>query len=81
MTIHELQSVLVWCLILNYALLILWFAVFVLAHDTLYRLHTRWFKLSPEVFDAGHYIGMATYKIGIMLFVLIPFIALWIMYR
>jgi len=81
MTVHELQSVLVWCLILNYALLILWFAVFVLAHDWIYRMHTRWFKLSPEAFDAANYLGMAIYKIGVILFVLIPFIALWIMYR
>jgi hypothetical protein len=81
MTVHELRSVLLWCLILNYVLLILWFAVFVLAHDALYRLHTRWFKLSPEAFDAGHYVGMAIYKVGIMLFVLIPFVALCIMYR
>jgi len=53
----------------------------VLAHDWIYGIHTRWFSLSPDIFDAANYIGMAIYKIGIMLFVLIPFIALWIMYR
>jgi hypothetical protein len=39
-------------------------------------MHTRWFKLSVETFDAMHYAGLAVYKIGIILLNLVPFIAL-----
>ncbi len=39
-------------------------------------MHTRWFRLSVETFDAIHYAGLAVYKIGIILLNLVPFIAL-----
>jgi hypothetical protein len=47
------------------------------AYDWLYRMHTRWFKLSVETFDAIHYAGMATYKLGIILLNLVPLLALY----
>jgi hypothetical protein len=40
-------------------------------------MHTRWFKLSVETFDAIHYVGMATYKLGIILLNLVPLLALY----
>ena len=76
MSIAQLQEFLIWCAGINYAILLVWFAVFCLAHDWLYRMHSRWFKLSVEMFDALNYAGVAVYKIGIMLFVLVPLIAL-----
>lgn len=78
MTIDQLQSFLIWCAGINYAILIVWFSVFVFAHDWIYRMHSRWFKLSAEMFDALNYAGVAIYKIGIMLFVVVPLIALLI---
>ncbi len=72
----EMKSILVWCLCLNYLVLLIWFGVFVLAHQWIYRLHSRWFALSVETFDAIHYSGLAVYKIGILLFNLAPLLAL-----
>jgi len=77
MTINELRAFLLCCLIINYVILIVWFTVFVFAHEWVYRVHTRWFKLSPESFDTANYIAMAIYKIGVLLFVLVPLIATW----
>jgi len=62
------QDFLLWCLVINYGVLLAWFLVFRLAHGWLFRLHSRWFRLSEERFDAIHYGGMAGYKIGILLF-------------
>ena len=76
MDIDRLQSFLLWCAGINYAILLVWFAVFVFAHDWLHRMHTRWFRLSVEHFDALNYLGVAVYKIGIILFVLVPLVAL-----
>lgn len=76
MTIHELKTFLMWATAINYGVLMLWFGVFVCAHDWLYRLHSRWFKLSTETFDALNYGGAALYKIGIVLFNLVPLVAL-----
>jgi hypothetical protein len=76
MSIAIVHEVLLWCTVLNYGVLLVWFLFFLLAHDWLYRLHGRWFQLPREQFDALHYGGMALYKIGILLFNLVPYIAL-----
>ena len=49
---------------------------FAFAHDWMYRLHSRWFRLSVETFDAIHYAGMAAYKLAILLLNLVPLLAL-----
>ena len=64
------------CTLAHYAVLLVWFAVFSFAHDGLHRLHSRWFRLEPATFDALHYGGMAAYKIGVLLFFLIPWAVL-----
>jgi len=76
MTIEILRNVLAWCTVINFGLLLWWFAFFTLAHDWLYRLHTRWFKLPEEKFDAIHYAGMAFFKLCIFVFNLVPYLAL-----
>jgi hypothetical protein len=81
MNIAMLQTLLLWCSVINYIILIIWFAAFVLGHDALYGLHSRWFNLSREQFDAMNYGSMAVYKIGIMLLNLVPLIALWMTTR
>ncbi|MFN8628501.1 MAG: hypothetical protein U0587_21340 [Candidatus Binatia bacterium] len=76
MTIETVRAALLWCAVINYAVLLLWFFVFTLAHDGLYGFHGRWFRLSGERFDALHYAGMSVFKIGILLLNLTPYIAL-----
>ena len=78
MTVSEIKEVLLWCLGVNYSVMLVWFGAFVYAHDWMYRLHTRWFKLPVETFDAIHYAGLAIYKIGVILFNLVPLIALYL---
>lgn len=75
MTAITLRDVLIWSLVFNYVILLVWFGALVFAHDWVYRLHTRWFRLSRETFDALHYGGMAVYKIGILLLNLAPLVA------
>jgi len=76
MTLETVRAALLWCSVINYGVLLLWFLVFVGAHDWMHRLHGRWFHLSAEHFDALHYAGMSLYKIGILLLNLVPYIAL-----
>jgi hypothetical protein len=75
-TTNEFKHVLLWCAGLNYVVLFIWFGCFVFAHDWMYRLHGRWFKLSIETFDAIPYAGLSVYKIGIILLNLVPWAAL-----
>ena len=72
------RNFLLWCTVINYAVLLVWFLVFAFAHDWIQRIHGTWFHLSGDRFDAIHYAGIAIYKIGILLFNLVPLIAVYI---
>jgi len=78
MNFDMVRNALLWCTVINYGLLLVWFLFFTLAHDWMHRLHGRWFHLSDEQFDTIHYSCMALYKLGIILFNLVPLIALYI---
>jgi hypothetical protein len=79
MTIVELKRFLLWSTGLNYVIVTFWFCVFHFAHDRVLALHRRWFKLTAEQFDALNYGGIAIYKIGVLLFNLVPLLALSLM--
>ena len=76
MTIEIIRGALAWCTLINWGLLLGWFLFLTLAHDWTYRFHSKWFKLSVDQFDTIHYAGMALFKVGIILFNLVPYLAL-----
>jgi ABC-type transport system involved in cytochrome c biogenesis permease subunit len=76
MTVELLQNALGWCALINLALLLWWFLFFALARDWAYRLHSRWFTIPADKFDSIHYSGMAIYKMGILFFNIVPYLAL-----
>jgi hypothetical protein len=78
MNVDLIKDVLLWCTIINYVVLLLWCGAFVFAHGWMLNLHGRWFRMSEERFNGIHYLGMAIYKIGILVFNLVPYIALCI---
>ena len=80
MTVAELKAFLIWSTVVNYGVLFLWFGAFSLAHDRVYRMHSRWFRLSVEQFDVLHYTGVTVYKIGIILLNVAPLVALYIVF-
>ncbi|WP_445660860.1 DUF6868 family protein [Acinetobacter sp. F16] len=74
-----------WCrfllssVLINYIILMIWFLAIIFARGWIKQVHGKWFNLSDETFDAIHYGGMAIYKIGILLFNLVPLIAIYFM--
>lgn len=78
MNLEIARDALLWCAVINYGVLLLWFLFFRFAHDWMYRFHSRWFRIPAEQFDAIHYTAMAIYKIGILLLNLVPYVALQI---
>lgn len=77
---EDIKQFLLTSALVNYGILLVWFAVFALAHDWIMQLHTRWFRMPVETFNAIHYASMGVYKIGILLFNLVPYVAIVIMY-
>lgn len=69
-------GILIRCFLGGMALLIVWFAGFAAAGDWIYQMHTRWFQIPRQTFDTIHYAGMAFTKIEIILFFLLPWIAI-----
>jgi hypothetical protein len=78
MSIEVMRHFLLWCTVINYGILLLWFLLFMWAREWIQRLHGRWFRLTAEQFDCFHYAGMSVYKIGILLLNLAPYVALCI---
>lgn len=78
MSLEKIRYLLLWCTIINYAWIVLWFLLVVLGREWIYRLWGRWFQLSTEQFDRLNFTGMMLYKIGVLLFNLVPLTALYI---
>ena len=76
MNIEALKDFLLWSTVANYAILLVWLLALSIDRHAIYRLHARWFRLTLETFDAIHYAAMAAYKIGILLFNLVPLLVL-----
>jgi hypothetical protein len=76
MTIDAIRQALLWCFVINMGILLWWFLFFMLAHGFMYKMHSKWFRISVEKFDAVHYLSMAVFKLLIFVFNLVPFIAL-----
>jgi hypothetical protein len=78
MTVELVRNFLLCCLVINYGLLLVWALLFMLPHAWVYRLWGRWFRLSPEQFDAISFAGIVFFKVAVLLFNLVPLLSLWI---
>ena len=76
MAVEIVRDVLAWCSVINIVLLLFWVLWLKFAHDFVYKIHGKWFKLSEEKFDSTHYTGMLFFKICIFVFNIVPYLAL-----
>ncbi len=75
MSVETVRSVLLYCGIINYAMLLFWIALHLLA-PRLYHWIGRVYRVPPEQFDAIQLGGIVFYKLCILMFNVIPYIAL-----
>jgi hypothetical protein len=76
MTAETLRHFLGWSGVINFGILAVWGLFFTLAHQWMFKMHRRLFKLTVERFDTIHYGGMAFFKILIIVFNIVPYLAL-----
>lgn len=81
MDIRKLRSFFMWCSILNGSILLLWTLAWTLAPDWLYGVQHWWFPLSREAYTVAMYGFIGFFKILILTFNVVPFIALVIVGR
>jgi hypothetical protein len=76
MDIQTLTVFFMWCTILNVALLLLSSLMCICAADWAYRIHSKLFSISRETFNVVIYSFIALYKLLVIVFILIPYVAL-----
>ncbi|MCK5074158.1 MAG: hypothetical protein KAQ98_12080 [Bacteriovoracaceae bacterium] len=75
------RDFLLWAFLINLGFMFLWFFIIIFAHNLIYKMHSKFFQISKEQFDAIHYAGIAFYKIVIFTFFLVPYVVLSIIGR
>ncbi len=78
MAIQTLTAFFMWCTILNFALLSFSSLMCIFVSDRVYRIHSKWFPISREAFNVAIYSFIGLYKIFVIFFNLVPYIALLI---
>lgn len=80
MDIEMLKQFFMWCSILNISLLVLSFLVVAFGggSNLVYRIHSKWFPMPRDKFNAVLYLLLGIYKILVFVFNIVPWITLTI---
>ena len=78
MDIQMLTQFLMWCTVFNVALLTISAAICLCASDWLYGIHSKLYSVSRETFNMVCYGFLVAYKIAVLVFNVVPYIALLI---
>ncbi len=76
MNVEIARAVLGWCTVINCGILLFWAVFTMVSRDWQSRLHGKFYGLSVEQFNALNWVAMVLFKMGIILFNLVPYIAL-----
>ncbi|MHC4193304.1 MAG: DUF6868 family protein [Planctomycetota bacterium] len=76
MDIATVKAFFLWCTILNGAMLGLSFLVYLFLADWSYQMNNRMFSISRETFNTLFCCFIGLYKIVVLAFNLVPYIAL-----
>ncbi len=76
MIIPMIKEFLLWSFIVNSALLTIWLLAILIGKNWIYKMHSRFFKISMEQFSVVHYAGIAFYKTTIFVLFIVPYIVL-----
>jgi len=76
MDIQTVRAFFLWCTIINGGLLILSSLILMCAGDLVYRLHGKWFPMPRQTFNVLIYGFLGFYKIVVISFNLVPYVAL-----
>jgi hypothetical protein len=80
MDIHSVTVFLGWCTLINSCLLLLSGLVMIFGRKKIMATHTRLFKLSEVELSKAYFYFLAFYKVLIIYFNIVPYIALSLMF-
>ena len=76
MDIEAIRAFFMLCTIINVALLAISFLMCASLGDWIYRIHSRWFPMTREAFNVAIYSILGLFKVLVIVFNLVPYIAL-----
>jgi hypothetical protein len=76
MDIQLLTRFFAWCTIINIVLLSIFSLLWISTADFIFKLHGKWFQMPRETFNMIYYCFIGLYKIFLIVFNLVPLIAL-----
>ena len=78
MTIYQIRDILMWCSVINVALMIVMFLILWLGRSWVYKMHSKMFPVTESQFNVIVYSFLGVYKLVIYMFNIIPWIAVCI---
>jgi heme/copper-type cytochrome/quinol oxidase subunit 2 len=79
--LDQVAGIFLRCFLMCYALLLLWFVLFMLAGNWAYSIQAGWFELSRHDFALVNYFGIAFTKICGIIFFLFPYVSIKLVLR
>jgi hypothetical protein len=76
MDMQTLTRFFMWCTVINAVLMTITFLLCTFGGDWVYRMHSRWFPLPRDTFNAVLYSFVGLYKLLFYFFNVIPYVAL-----
>ena len=76
MTVYQIREMLMWCSVINVGIMIFSFLILTVARQWVYTMHSKWFPVTESQFNVIMYSFIAFYKILIIVFNIVPWIAL-----
>ena len=76
MDINTVRAFFMWCTIMNAGVLILSSMILVFAGDWVFRIQGKWIPMTREAFNVATYCFLGFFKIVVIAFNLVPYIAL-----
>jgi hypothetical protein len=79
--LDRVASIFLRCFLMSYALLLLWFVLYLLAGNWAYNFQAGWFELSRHDITLVNYFGIAFTKICAIIFFLFPYVSIKLVLR
>lgn len=78
MTLELIREFFLWCTVINVGLLFFTFIMFLTLHKFIFKIHGKLFHIPEDKLYPIWYKWIGYYKIGVILFNLVPYIVLLI---
>jgi len=79
--LQTVATILLRSFLFGLAILVVWFFLYLITPNWMYELNASWFNVGKRDFDLINYFGIGFFKISIILFFLLPYLAIRSMLR